>query len=121
MSEVNEQPSCEQRQEVWGKTGGHCAFCGVGLPTNKFAVTLLVSHTHGGKNEPENLLPCCRSCQGAKRNRTLEEFRRWRQWEDVCRDQRFSLAQMDWLLANTNIAETHPREPYVFFFEGDLS
>ena len=110
-----------KREKILAKTGCRCAYCGWKLSDEDYTADHIIPRSRGGNNAIENLLPSCRSCNSSKGMKTLEEFRLWRQWEDVCRDQRFSLAQMDWLLANTNIAEMHPRKPYVFFFEGAQS
>lgn len=52
--------------------GGKCAYCGRVVALEADHVTPL---SRGGTNYIDNILPACRSCNAAKRDRTADEFR----------------------------------------------
>lgn len=64
-----------QRQQIWQKLNGHCAYCGCELPIDKMAVDHVISLHIGGADKMENMLPSCRSCNYYKGTLTLEMFR----------------------------------------------
>lgn len=64
------------KRRVWDKTVGKCVYCGRQTsPLDDFQIDHYVSVSKGGRNTIENLVPACRSCNGQKYNRTLEQFR----------------------------------------------
>lgn len=66
------------RAIVWARTNGHCWYCGTKTnPFVDFAVDHVVPVATGGKNDPENLVPCCRTCNSRKQARDVEELRRF--------------------------------------------
>lgn len=89
MSIKRKRLSQKERQQVWQKCNGHCAYCGCKLPYNKMHVDHVRSINHAqwekirtGKidediNEMDNLLPACGSCNRYKHCQGLEEFRDW--------------------------------------------
>lgn len=68
--------SAELRAMIWAKSGGRCWYCGV--QTNPFR-DFACDHVHpvidGGTNDPANLVPCCRRCNGQKHAMSLEVYR----------------------------------------------
>lgn len=66
----------QERQAVLQKTNGHCAYCGIELGSTEFQVDHVVPLRLGGKDEMENMLPICRSCNHYKRGNSLEGWRR---------------------------------------------
>lgn len=68
--------SKQERQTILQKTNWHCAYCGVELGFNGFQVDHVVPLRLGGKDEMENMLPACRSCNHYKRGNSLEGWRR---------------------------------------------
>lgn len=72
----------------------------------------------GGRNEIENLVPSCRSCNSKKKNRTLGHLR-----EIMSRVEsyiNFSAQQKRWVIENTGVdldEHLHTKEPYQFWFE----
>lgn len=64
-----------EREEVFHKCGGHCAYCGREMPISKMQVDHIFPVDLGGKDEMENYLPACRSCNNYKSSLTLEKFR----------------------------------------------
>lgn len=64
-----------KRLSIYNKCNGHCAYCGVKLEINKFTVDHLVPKCNMGKNNIDNLLPCCTQCNKKKGNLSLDLFR----------------------------------------------
>jgi 5-methylcytosine-specific restriction endonuclease McrA len=65
-----------QRHEIYKKTGGRCAYCGLPLRINEMCVDHIKPLCQGGADSPENMLPACRSCNSYKSSCDLEVFRR---------------------------------------------
>ena len=74
--EKRKRLSQQERQAVLQKTGWCCAYCGVELGLDGFQVDHVVPLRLGGKDEIENMLPACRSCNHYKRGNSLEGWRR---------------------------------------------
>lgn len=66
-----------ERQQVYEKCNGHCAYCGCELSIKDMQIDHVQSlYWHGGTNDMDNLLPSCRSCNHYKGSSTLENFRK---------------------------------------------
>lgn len=72
----------EQRQQIYDKYNGHCAYCGCELEYKDMQVDHLIplndwnnSHTDEELWHMNNLMPSCRLCNHYKRSYTLEHFR----------------------------------------------
>ena len=64
------------RQAVFAKCGGRCAYCGCVLESLKaMQVDHIKPKVFGGTDAPDNLLPACRPCNNYKLFFSLEEFR----------------------------------------------
>jgi hypothetical protein len=69
------------RSVVWQKTEGHCAYCGVFLQPcetdykKQMVIDHIVPRSRGGIDTVENYYASCPPCNGAKGNRTVDEFR----------------------------------------------
>ena len=77
------------REEVYNKCGGHCAYCGNEITIKQMQIyhiePLFRNHTdrqlehykrERGTNEIDNLLPSCGRCNRWKSTFTLEQFRK---------------------------------------------
>lgn len=72
-----------ERQFVYEKCDGHCAYCGRDLAFNQMQVDHVIpmefyeSYKAVGKDLDtiENMLPACRSCNNYKSTLTLDKFR----------------------------------------------
>jgi len=64
--------------EVYNKTNGHCAYCGIELKYEDMQVDHVIP-INGWKIEGpdtlDNMLPACRSCNHYKSRSSLENFR----------------------------------------------
>lgn len=65
------------RQAVWRKYGGRCAYCGKELDIKDMQVDHIVPKRLGEDNNFDNLNPSCRLCNHYKRATPLEIFRSW--------------------------------------------
>ena len=73
----------KERQTVYRKTGGRCAYCGKPISIQGMQIDHVIpmrsyeAYASHGKdlNGMDNLLPACRSCNHYKHTLTLEKFR----------------------------------------------
>lgn len=65
------------RQKVYEKYGGRCAYCGKEITIKEMEVDHLHPRRIGGTNDKDNLMPSCHTCNHYKRANTLEHFRDW--------------------------------------------
>lgn len=68
------------RQAVFEKYGGRCAYCGTPLTLerkgdNAFQVDHLHPRYLGGADEMDNFVPACRICNHYKKTFSVEQFR----------------------------------------------
>lgn len=66
------------RQQLLAKTNGLCYYCGSKVDSLNFTIDHVVSQNSGGENDPDNLVPCCKSCNSVKGVKTLDGFRFYR-------------------------------------------
>lgn len=64
-----------ERKTVYGKLGGHCAYCGTAITLKTMQADHVVPLHKGGADEVGNMLPACRSCNHYKSTLTVEQFR----------------------------------------------
>lgn len=64
------------RQAVYDKYDGHCAYCGREITLKEMQVDHIQPARNGGNNRHENLHPSCKRCNHYKRGYCLEGFRR---------------------------------------------
>jgi len=101
--------------EVWNKTKGKCWYCGDEFSDSDngyFTVDHVIPLSETKNNSPENLVPCCKSCNSSKRNRSINEFRLMYQKR---MGMVFDFSQIMWL-AEKGIAVPDP-DKYLFYFE----
>lgn len=65
-----------ERQEIYNKCLGHCAYCGQPLEYKDMQADHIVPLYNGGKDELDNMLPACRSCNHYKAILSLDKFRK---------------------------------------------
>lgn len=68
-----------ERQQVYRKCHGHCAYCGSRLRYEDMQVDHVIplnGYSMQGTDTLNNMLPACRSCNHYKASRPLESFRR---------------------------------------------
>lgn len=68
--------SPKDRQAIYSKYGGHCAYCGKKIAIKEMQVDHLKPLRLGGEDEMSNYMPTCRMCNHYKRGNTLEGFRK---------------------------------------------
>lgn len=72
---LSRQPmSRELKRDVWSKSDGHCWYCGMVLHRT-FSVDHVTPVYDGGTNDIANLVPCCKSCNSTKGNRSRDYLR----------------------------------------------
>ena len=67
--------SKEERERIYNKTNGRCAYCGCTLPYEKMQVDHVIPLHLGGRDIEENMLAACRSCNHRKSTLTIDKFR----------------------------------------------
>ena len=65
------------RQQVYNKYNGHCAYCGRQIEYKDMQVDHITSKRNGGTDDISNLNPSCRLCNHYK---NAEELSTWRDW-----------------------------------------
>lgn len=68
-----------ERERVFSKTDGHCAYCGCELTIRDMQVDHVIplnGWSEQGEDTLDNMLPACRSCNHYKSRSTIEGFRR---------------------------------------------
>ena len=65
----------ERKRRLWEKTDFRCWYCGEVCPEDQMTLDHFVPRCEGGSDEDSNLVPSCRSCNGAKGPLTVEQFR----------------------------------------------
>ena len=63
------------RQKVYDKYNGHCAYCGKAISIKEMQVDHILSKRNGGTNDIDNLNPSCRMCNHYKDAYSIESFR----------------------------------------------
>lgn len=66
-----------QRQQVYEKCSGHCAYCGSRLDYKDMQVDHVKPLKLGGEDTLSNMLPACRSCNHYKAARDADGYRRY--------------------------------------------
>lgn len=65
-----------ERQQVYEKMSGHCAYCGCELNYEDMQVDHIIPlYGHNGTDELENMYPACRRCNHYKHSLLMEDFR----------------------------------------------
>ena len=73
-----------ERQAVYDKCGGHCAYCGCELNISKMNVDHVKPISIDGEDVLDNMLPACRSCNNYKASMSVEGLRRAiERWPEV--------------------------------------
>ena len=102
-----------ERQQIYDKCNGHCAYCGCKLEYKNMQVYHVIPLCRGGEDAMSNMLPSCRSCNHYKATLTIEEFRKYlsRIHDRLVRDSvAYNVAE------RYGIVKYNP-EPIVFYFE----
>lgn len=67
--------SQDEREAVYNKMSGRCAYCGEPIAFCAMQVDHVVPLRKGGEDTLYNMLPACRSCNRYKSTLTVEQFR----------------------------------------------
>lgn len=79
MTTKRRKLSQKDRLQVYGKTNGHCAYCGMTIEYKAMQIDHVVplnGWTQQGEDKIDNMMPACRSCNKYKAASTLEGFRK---------------------------------------------
>ena len=63
------------RQKVYEKYNGHCAYCGKAIAIKDMQVDHILPQRNGGTDDIDNLNPSCLLCNHYKRAAAIETFR----------------------------------------------
>lgn len=84
------QITYQQRQQRFALWSHHCAYCGA---DGKMTVDHVLAILHGGLDQPDNVVPACRSCNSSKKASPVEDWYRaqpfftelrWQQIQQHC-------------------------------------
>lgn len=64
-----------KRQRIWEQTNGHCWYCGIPLTLSETTVDHVIPISKNGTHKIDNLVASCASCNNAKGDETLEQYR----------------------------------------------
>lgn len=67
--------TAEERQRVYEKFDGRCAYCGRKITIKEMQADHVVPLHLGGADDISNLYPACRACNHYKSTYTVEKFR----------------------------------------------
>lgn len=100
------------RQQVYEKSGGHCAYCGREIAYKDMQVDHIHPQYRGGRDDVENLNPACRMCNFRKGTLTVDGFRNEiaNQSERVCKTFQGRMSLAYGLIQRVD-------KPIVFYFE----
>jgi hypothetical protein len=63
------------RLAIYLRDGLACAYCGATVEGGtQLTLDHLTAHSHGGSNDPSNLVTCCHRCNCARGNRSVRAF-----------------------------------------------
>lgn len=86
-----------KRERIFAKTSGRCAYCGIALAIENFAIDHVIARRNGGGNRICNLMPSCHPCNLAKGPKDLEHYRMYLCAKSVTGTAVFGQAQLLWL------------------------
>jgi len=69
---------------VYEKSEGACVYCGIGISPEHCSFDHVVPFINGGRNERENIVACCLTCQRGKFTKTPEEYAAWKALWRIC-------------------------------------
>ena len=64
------------------KGNDRCHYCGKHVEKSKITLDHVYSQALGGPTIPQNMVPCCRNCNGKKEDMTPEQFRAYMNLKD---------------------------------------
>lgn len=70
------RPKCDvrlTRSNVFARDGWKCVYCNKKFPEYELTTDHVIPKSHGGKNTWENLVCCCKKCNGIKGNKMLKD------------------------------------------------
>lgn len=112
--------SKSKRKNIYAKTDNKCFYCGCELNLVNATIDHIIPKSKGGKNNEENLVPCCRYCNASKHLKTLEEYRLYISFNRLVAPIVYSQRQVNQinslgLLKNFGVTELH-----IFYFEKEM-
>jgi 5-methylcytosine-specific restriction endonuclease McrA len=107
--------SAKNKCIIWEKSNGHCWYCGLQLtPWKNFSIDHFEPTSKGGTDDINNLVPSCSSCNSAKNNTPIDNFRKILAKKEPSF---FTERQIEFLKSKGIDIETLKPENYLFFFE----
>ncbi len=105
--------------KVWKDGFGcRCWYCGIkctsaGNLPNSFTLDHVVPLSKGGREDADNIVPCCKSCNSTKGSKSVEEFRFFKAMTTY-HPVSFSIEQVNYL---ETLGFVMPIPVYKFYFE----
>lgn len=111
--------SASKKQKVAETCRYSCAYCGGLLNDDTLMIDHITPRSKGGKNNMDNLLPCCRACNSSKGAKTLEEFRLFKSFTQKVSDLPFNQKQIEFLFKKGAFPLFGIVDGYTFHFEAN--
>jgi hypothetical protein len=102
----------EKRDLVFKRSDGRCIYCGAAAEV----VDHIIAKRRGGTDRDENLAASCGTCNAAKRDQSLEQFRLRCQIKMAGMAPLFTPRHIEWLRAH-GVPLPMLDKPYTFWFE----
>lgn len=109
--------SQNKKAEVFAKTNGHCAYCGIDLSSVIFSIDHIHPVIKGGSNDTANLVACCLSCNASKGKRDIEDYRLYASAKTVTGGVFFGIPQLIFLRDVGALEVMGVDRNYKFYFE----
>lgn len=106
-----------KKAKVYARTGGRCGYCGIHLTAGNFTVDHMLPRYLGGSDDLSNLIGACRSCNGSKGKKSVEQYRLWVTYHDLVKGHRFYISHLEFMVNHLDLREKFPRVDHVFYFE----
>jgi len=109
--------SKNKRKDIYDKFKNQCAYCGIALNKLNETIDHLIPRRRGGKNNIENLIASCRSCNCSKSLKTLDEFRLYLSLNKASAPIAYTQCQVDQIYKLGLFVDFGVKDLHKFYFE----
>jgi len=111
---VNRNPVGQREKTIiYKKYNGHCAYCGKSITREEMRLAWHIPGKDGGTCSLFNLQPACISCSMYKRDKSVEEFRKFIDSTPILLQKKFAMYRLCVYLGGIEEKDTRTK----FYFE----